>query len=318
MYKIKTITQFAVIIIITTFTILNAQGFNKPGGTSATYLKIGIDARAEGMGEAVSAFINDASATFYNPAGLMEIDNYSLAFGHTMLPADVGLSYVALAKRWDDNNSIGISAIALRTDDMIMRTILQPLGTGQKFTFAEYAFGLHYAHNFTPDLSVGFSFRMLNSIPASGLYSEISWAADMGLQYHTGLEGMLKNLNISVVVSNFGPAITYAKESYGIPLKYTVGISKLHTFNKNNSIMFGANWIKAIDQAQRGQIGFEYNYSNFLFLRGGYKIKSDSETYSFGLGIAQNISIAKVQIDYSYSDFSELTMIHRISAKFVF
>ena len=51
-------------IIICVNNQIKAQTFNKPGVTSAQFLKIGISARAEAMGQAVSAFINDGSASY--------------------------------------------------------------------------------------------------------------------------------------------------------------------------------------------------------------------------------------------------------------
>ena len=48
-------------------------GSQREGTSSATFLRIGVGARAEGMGEAFVAVANDPSAVFWNPAGLASL-----------------------------------------------------------------------------------------------------------------------------------------------------------------------------------------------------------------------------------------------------
>lgn len=308
-YKILAIT----FLIIGSFSHTLGQSFNKPGVTSAQFLKIGISARAEAMGQAVTAFVDDASAAHYNPSGLMNVKQNDLAAGYTFMPADVGVSFLSVAKRLGTNDALAVSVIALRSDDMKIRTVLRPEGTGQSFHVADYAFGLHYAHNFTLDLKIGFSFRYLHLTKVSGLFSKGSWSADMGLQYDTGLDGALEGLKIGMLVANFGPEIKFINESYGLPLKYSIGLSKPISINENHNILTAFNWVKAIDEKQKVQLGLEYNFFG-ISLRGGYKFASDSETWSGGLGINQSLSFANVQFDYAYSGYGDLGALHRITA----
>ena len=71
--------------------------------------------------------------------------------------------------------------------------------------------------------------------------------------------------------------------------------------------------MKSIDEKQKAHVGLEYSFVNFLYLRGGYKFESDSETWSGGFGIAQNIFQYNIKIDYSYSDYALLGELHRIT-----
>jgi len=46
-----------------------------PGTTSANFLKLGIGPRAVAMGEAQVGLANDVYATYWNPAGLAQLQN---------------------------------------------------------------------------------------------------------------------------------------------------------------------------------------------------------------------------------------------------
>lgn len=303
----------ASIIFILGNTTTIAQTFNKPGVTAAQFLKIGVSARAEAMGQAVSAFVNDGSASYYNPSGLMNITGTEVNASYTFMPANVGVSFLNVAKRLGDDDAVAFSVISMQSDDMKVRTILRPEGTGQSFHVADYAFGIHYAHNFTLDLKIGFTFRYLHLNQVSGMFSQSSWSSDMGIQYDTGLEGALEGLRIGMVVANFGPEIKFINESYGLPLKYVIGFSKPFNFSEEHSLIAAFNWVKVIDEKQKGQLGLEYNFGGFLSLRGGYKLASDSESWAGGIGIVQNISSVDIEFNYSYSDYAALGALHRIT-----
>jgi hypothetical protein len=152
----------------------------------------------------------------------------------------------------------------------------------------------------------------------SGLFSKNSWSADMGIQYDTGLEGLLEGLKIGMMVANFGPEVKFINESYGLPLKYVIGLSKPVKLLEDHNLITAFNWIKAIDEKQKVQLGLEYNFSNTIYLRSGYKFASDIESWSTGLGISQNISGLSMEFDYSYGDYSVLGSLHRISTSIKF
>jgi hypothetical protein len=313
--KINNVTKILTLLSVLSFTSIMGQTFNKPGVTSLQFIKFGVSARAEGMGQSVSAFIDDASASYYNPSGLMNMTGSDFIVCHTFLPANVGLSFMSYSLRLTHYDAVAVSVISLRSDDMKVRTVLQPEGTGQEFHVADYAFGIHYAHDFTYDLKIGFTLRYVYLNIVSGMYSKGSWTSDIGIQYITGLTGILNGLRIGMVVSNFGPDIKYINESYGLPLKYTVGVSRPVKINENHNILLAVDWVKSIDEKQKAQLGFEYSFKDFLFVRGGYKFASDAQSWSGGIGVSKKLISTKISIDYSYGDFGVLGNIQRVSAK---
>ena len=62
---------------------LHSIGFSqvsKTGTTAAKFLSIGIGPRANAMGGAFTSIANDASALYWNPAGVAELEKYEAMF----------------------------------------------------------------------------------------------------------------------------------------------------------------------------------------------------------------------------------------------
>lgn len=83
------------------FTVLLVSGFavlsvsqekpeDKAGTTAAAWLKIGVSARAAGMGEAYTAVCYDASAIFWNPANLSRVRNVQVMSQYGLWLANMG------------------------------------------------------------------------------------------------------------------------------------------------------------------------------------------------------------------------------------
>jgi hypothetical protein len=62
--------------------------------TGAAFLKIPVGPRVCGMGEAAVAYIDDASALFYNPAGLANVPTFSALFAHNQGLLGMNREYV--------------------------------------------------------------------------------------------------------------------------------------------------------------------------------------------------------------------------------
>src|SRR5438128_9985999 len=70
-------------------------GNQRAGTSSATFLKIGIGARAVGLGESFVAVANDPSAIFWNPAGLASMQRQEVELNHVSWPGDVNYEHLA-------------------------------------------------------------------------------------------------------------------------------------------------------------------------------------------------------------------------------
>ena len=105
--------------------IIFAQ-YNRPGSTSAQFLKIGVSPRAAAMAEAYISITDGAEATIYNPAALVWIKGTDVIFTHTEWFAGINHEFAAIAHTFAQIGTFGLSATALYTDEMNVTTPLQP------------------------------------------------------------------------------------------------------------------------------------------------------------------------------------------------
>jgi hypothetical protein len=91
--------KFFIFIILTGILIPNysfALQVTKTGTTAAKFLSIGIGPRALAMGGAYTSLANDASAIYWNPAGIANTDQFQAMFANTALFAGITLNYFGL------------------------------------------------------------------------------------------------------------------------------------------------------------------------------------------------------------------------------
>src|SRR5215470_15693040 len=78
--------------------VVRAQslGSQRVGTSSGGFLRIGVGARAVGMGETFVAVADDPSAIFWNPAGLASLQRRELAISYVQWPADVNYNHLTM------------------------------------------------------------------------------------------------------------------------------------------------------------------------------------------------------------------------------
>ena len=71
-------------------------GVNKTGTTAAKFLSIEVGSNAVGMGGAYTSIANDATAMYWNPAGLSFHDTKEVYFNHANWIADISFDYFGI------------------------------------------------------------------------------------------------------------------------------------------------------------------------------------------------------------------------------
>ena len=129
--------------------------FSKVGSAGAQFLKIGVGSRYQGMGEASVATANDIYAMYWNPAGLVEIENSAVSFTNVNWVLDINLNYVGYAHYFEDIGVFGVSASVLSMDDQEITTFEEQEGTGEFYSAYSYAMGLSFARQLTNRFAFG-------------------------------------------------------------------------------------------------------------------------------------------------------------------
>ena len=111
-------------------------GEQRAGSASATFLKIGIGARATGLGESFVAVANDPSAIYWNPAGLASLQRQEISLSHLEWPAEIRfehVSYVLPVRRLGGSLGFQLGVLSTEIDET---TEFNPFGTGRTFFFS--------------------------------------------------------------------------------------------------------------------------------------------------------------------------------------
>jgi opacity protein-like surface antigen len=311
------------------------QTMTKTGTTAAQFLKIGVGPRSIGMGGAYTAISNDASAMFWNPGGLSRMQSGEASFTHVEWLAGVKFEYASVALDLRDFGAVGANVSVLSMDQMMVRTVEDPEGTGEYFGAGGLSIGLSYARNLTDRFSIGFNAKYVREY----IWHESSYgfAIDVGTLYITPF---LNGLRIGASMSNFGPkmqmqgrdaTVIYRSgaaegnvlnadlqlEYYELPLVFRVGLATEVFKNSDMRLTTAIDAVHPNDNTEYVNGGLEFAWNEMLFFRGGYKSlfqRGGEEGLTAGVGVNYRVAgEIQVKVDYAYQDFGRLKNVQYIS-----
>jgi len=334
----KKIIIVALIIFLFT-SIINSQNVSKTGTTSGNILEIGVGAISTSMGGAFVSVANDVSALYWNAAGIANLTNYEAIIVHTDWIAETNYDYAGLVLPLGDFGSLGFSFTSLSMDDMKVRTVEKPDGTGEFFSAGDLVFGLAYARQLSERFSIGFNVKYIEQ--KIWHMKSSAFAIDVGTIFRTDLFG---GMIIGASMSNFGSPmrldgrdtryfyridetkqgsndripINVELDEWDLPLTFQIGVSTNIIDDDNYKLKIAADAIVPNNDYQSMNIGTELSVLEYIKIRGGYNslLLVDAEGgLSFGVGLNSKmlLSVATVNFDYAFRDFGRLQNIHTFS-----
>ena len=223
---------------IAVLTLLTSNTLFAQGEAAVPFLMIAPGARAGGMGEAGVATASDATAIFWNPAGLAfqyedpDVDYKGEAsFMHVNWLPQFNFSdlfYDFFAARYyveEIDGMVGFGFTFLNLGENVWTD-----ATGQeldKFDSKEYAITLGYATKLEDNLGMGLNLKFIRSelVPSFVKVgaetrggNATSFAVDVGVLWTPAYEFLENRLNLGANLSNFGPEVTYINEDQADPL----------------------------------------------------------------------------------------------------
>ena len=302
-----------------------ASEFDNLGTSGAQFLKLDVDARVVGLGGANAAVTRGAMALYYNPAGIADLDENSVAFSYTDWVADIKYNYFAYARPLPGFGIAGVHVAVLTMDDMEMTTTDEPDGTGDMFGANSWVVGVSNAHQLTSRFSFGVTAKYIREKISE--LSSGSFALDFGTLYYTGF----RTLRIAMSTRNFGADTKYGgtelettfdqdddpttapveirlnTESHPLPLTFRIGVAYDFELNEDSKLLATLDGYNTRDRGQQGSVGVEYSWQDRLALRAGYKIRTDEEGIALGGGYDFDIpEFGTVGIHYAWADHSRV------------
>jgi len=313
--------KFLSIILILILSNTGTIAFEKVGTTSFQFLKVWPGARATAMAGAFTSLANNSEAVFWNPAGLARLNGFDATFGFVDWFIDVNHFSFSVAKNFDVLGTLGVFGIftnageieVTRVDRLgFVNGVYNPGLTGEVIHPNSFVFGVSYARNVTDKFAFGLSVKYVYEnlvVKKAG-----ALVFDGGLTFNTGFHSIV----IGASIRHFGPEVKFFDKSYPLPQTFNIGISS-YLFSNNDpligsagdhSLLVSYDMLQPRDYDQMHNIGIEYGFKDFLFLRGGFILNNDQEGLSAGIGVVHK----GFRLDYSFNDYGKyLDSVHRFT-----
>lgn len=288
---------------------------------SNEFLNIGVGARALGMGNVQSAITNDATAGYWNPAGLLRLDHkYNIGLMHSELFAGIAKNdFASFAMPLDSSSALAVSVIRLGVDDIAdTRRLQNEYGYIQYdsirfFSVADYAMLLSYARrsNLVQGLRLGVSAKIIYR-NVGEFAKAYGFGIDAGAQLERGswqFGIMAKDITTTFTAWTHNvEALEEAYQQTGNDLpentaeltlpRVVLGIGKTFHFTDKFSALLATDIDFTFDGKRNVLLksdvvsvdphaGLELAYANTVFVRGG--INNYQETINFNGGTTRRM-----------------------------
>ncbi|MFH1860538.1 MAG: PorV/PorQ family protein [bacterium] len=271
------------------------------GTCAENFLKLGVGARAIGMGEAFTAVAADANAISWNPAGLANLDHQQINVMHNTWLAKTYYDHLSFAGPF--KKGVACAGLTFLGSGNIPGYDVTQKPTGD-YTAYDMAFIGGYGWKFSDELLVGISGKLLQSKIDS--YDAKGFAIDIGVLSKTQVD----NLTVGGTIQNIGNKIKFNKEGDPLPLMIKIGAA--YTMLENN-LTTAMDITKSRDNDVKFNLGCEYLINKSFAVRGGYDSRIDEgDGITAGIGYKHTF----VTVDYAYVPWGKLEDTHRVSLLF--
>jgi hypothetical protein len=301
-------TAKALGVWLAAFALAGAAGAADVGTTTASFLKIGVGARAVGMGEAQAALAEGPDALYWNAAGLAAADRPAVAFTHNEWLEDVRYEYLGFAMPAFGWGSFGLAAGYVGMGALEGRDE-EGNPTGD-FTASDLVLALGFARQLTPWLAAGVGAEYIESKIEAERASTAAGLA--GVKVTTPLQG----LSAGASVAHLGGEMKFIAEGDPLPWATRAGVAyRLPFGGERNQVTVAVDGLKYRDTDVYLNSGAEYWFANTVAARAGYKAFYDSDGITGGLGFKYSpTKRLTLSADYAYAAMgTDFGGTHRIS-----
>lgn len=289
----------SVIVGILLLVPLIATAQDGKGGQAGAFLRVGVGARALGMGNAFTATANDASAIYWNPAGLGSVESIEFIGAYSILSLQRGHNFLAACFPTNSLGTVGISWINFGIGGIEERTGPALSDVTGTFSNAENAFLLSWAGGVSRNLYFGVTAKYLSHSLQS--YASTGFGFDAGILFKPSdficFGVMAQDISSNVtwntesgikekfpMVNRIGVAITPAE------LPFRVGLDYVQIQNQTGGINAGCEFNLIQDS------GIRVGFNNGSIAAGGF-FTLPIENYNLSV----NYSFGQDPIDQSWS-----------------
>ncbi|HYE96123.1 MAG TPA: PorV/PorQ family protein [Rubricoccaceae bacterium] len=308
------------------------------GTASAEFLNIPVGARATAMGGAFSATANDATAMYWNPAGMTRLEGRTATFEYATWLVGIDFNFAAVAMPTALGTvGVGVTAVNVPEMDVVEEVNGDQMPTGETFDAGSYAVTLSYARALTDRFSLGANVKLLReqiwNSSANGV------AFDVGTLFTTPFRGV----RLGASISNFGTKMhmtgpdlnipfdpdagqngnngnvpaRISTDEFDLPLTMRVGVATELFQSGATRLSVAVDALSPSASDQFVNLGAELGLLGGLVqFRGGYQelfMDGSPRSFTLGGGLRYAFGRLNVSADYAYEAFDYFDGVNRFS-----
>ena len=308
--------------------------FSKVGVGTGTFLNLPVGARATALGTAFVGMADDATALYWNPAGITRTPGSNVTGSYSAMFAGITHNFAAATFSVGESYKAGISATTLSSGDIEVTDLFNQEGTGGFYSATDLAFGLSIAGQLTDQFSFGATGKLVNmsiaDVSASGV------AFDFGTMYDPGILGLtigfaIQNLSAPLkyagpdlidrgetdpVTGNRASDVELEATTVSLPLIFRAGVAAEFMEDNDDHMLTASTEFRTMSNAsEQLGLGVEYVWKNLLVARAGYQLGStDAYGMSGGVGIIYDSGPFYAILDYAIRPHTTLGLINTVTA----
>jgi hypothetical protein len=299
-------TILSFILMLVSFTMLARQD-DKAGTTGATFLKLGVGARAAALGNSVVGFSTDASAIYWNPAALGMVKSTDVMLGYDRWFEKMQHGFLGVAMP----GSMGTTSLGIIYFNSGPMTRTEAAPGGGYVDKGQYS-------NTDAALMLGYGIRLFGEthfgLTVKGVYEGLAGESAFAFGGDAGIYSRIGMVDVGIVGRNFGSKLKFKDEAFALPLQI-LGGAAVHLQEIGLTVSAAGGSVS--EGKTQFSFGAEFNPLESIALRVGYKTGLGEVTGSMkGLSGGVGLNFADVRLDYAYNTLGDLGPTHHISLGF--
>jgi len=307
-------------------------------------MNIGVDAAAFGMANAVTASSANVNAGYWNPAGLLALEDNQFSLMHASYFSNIAsYDYGAFAMPLDDRSAVAFSIIRFGVDDILNTTqLIDDQGNIDYsrislFSTADYGITFSYARALPLDgLNIGVNAKVIRRI-IGDFASSWGFGLDVGLQFNKNdwqfgimVRDITTTFNAWAIDEDKFAEIQGAIEGQNQELpetteitipKLNLGMSRKFIFHYDYALLteidLNFRFAPTNDLVSTSftsftpALGLEFGYIDMVFIRAGIGNFQNitqldgNESIGFQPNIGVGFKYKGIQIDYALTDLGD-------------
>jgi len=269
--------------------------------------------RQSGMGEVATGLSDDASAMYYNPAGIATINEieFNAMYHQNIVDTSneaVNLVY-PLKKRslFGKKASIGVGVRAYQGGEMEWNELNPDESVKSSEVVkaeSDYQVGLCYGEeiaSFSGNTYAGVMVKWIRSTLAEK-YGASALGMDIGVLHK------IREFGLGIALQNIGTEMKFIEAVDSLPFTIRLGGSYERKIGKIVKVAGGLDVVKVKNDNMRWNLGGECWIKDILGIRAGYKIKDEDK-----ISLGASIRYKWVQLDYGYNIMDVFNNTHQIA-----